>query len=62
MRLTQLTRRAGFAVGGALALALVTAPAAVAQDTAAVYVVHGVPDTPVDVYVDGPGSVGGLAG
>ena len=53
MRLTQLARRAGFAVGGALALALVTAPAAVAQDTGTVYVVHGVPDTPVDVYVDG---------
>ena len=53
MRLNHLARRTGFAVGGALALALVTAPAAVAQDTAAVYVVHGVPDTPVDVYVDG---------
>jgi hypothetical protein len=53
MRLNNLARRAGFAVGGALALALVTAPAAVAQDTGTVYVVHGVPDTPVDVYVDG---------
>ena len=53
MRLNNLARRAGFAVGGALALALVTAPAAVAQDTATVYVVHGIPKTPVDVYVDG---------
>ncbi len=57
MRLTQLARRAGFAVGGALALALVTAPAALAQDTGTVYVVHGVPDTPVDVYVDGPRAI-----
>ena len=53
MRLNHLARRAGFAVGGALALALVTAPAAVAQDTGTVYVVHGIPNTPVDVYVDG---------
>jgi hypothetical protein len=53
MRLNHLARHAGLAVGGALAIALVTAPAAVAQDTATVYVVHGVPDTPVDVYVDG---------
>ena len=53
MRLNHLARRAGFALGGAVALALVTAPAAVAQDTGTVYVVHGVPDTPVDVYVDG---------
>lgn len=36
-------------VGCAVAVA---APAA-AQETATVYVVHGVPDTPVDVYVDG---------
>jgi len=53
MRLNHLARHAGLAVGGALALALVAAPAAVAQETATVYVVHGVPDTPVDVYVDG---------
>jgi hypothetical protein len=53
MRLNHLARHAGLAVGGALAIALVTAPAAGAQDTATVYVVHGVPDTPVDVYVDG---------
>lgn len=33
-------------------LAALAAPAA-AQETATVYVVHGVPDTPVDVYVDG---------
>lgn len=32
--------------------AAVATPAS-AQDTAAVYVVHGVPGTPVDVYVDG---------
>jgi hypothetical protein len=53
MRLTHLARRAGFAVGGALALTLVAAPVATAQETGTVYVVHGVPDTPVDVYVDG---------
>jgi hypothetical protein len=53
MRLNHLARHAGLAVGGALALALVAAHAAVAQETATVYVVHGVPDTPVDVYVDG---------
>jgi hypothetical protein len=45
------------AVGGGLAacaLALaVAAPAAAAQDTGTVRVVHGIPDTPVDVYVDG---------
>lgn len=33
-------------------VAALATPAA-AQDTATVYVVHGVPDTPVDVYVDG---------
>ena len=32
---------------------LATAPAALAQETGTVYVVHGIPDTPVDVYVDG---------
>ena len=44
------------ALGGALALAaaLTAGPAtAAAQETGAVYVVHGIPDTPVDVYVDG---------
>jgi hypothetical protein len=48
-------RRSTLALGGALALAvaLATGPAAAAQDTATVYVVHGVPDTPVDVYIDG---------
>jgi hypothetical protein len=47
--------RSTLALGGALALAvtLATGPAAAAQDTGTVYVVHGVPDTPVDVYVDG---------
>jgi hypothetical protein len=53
MRLNHLVRRATFAIGGAVALALVAAPVATAQDTGTVYVVHGVPDTPVDVYVDG---------
>ncbi|HET9139162.1 DUF4397 domain-containing protein [Actinophytocola sp.] len=33
--------------------AIAAAPVATAQQTATVYVVHGVPDTPVDVYVDG---------
>jgi hypothetical protein len=42
---------AALAVGPAVASAL--APAAVAQETGSVYVVHGIPDTPVDVYVDG---------
>ncbi len=32
---------------------LATAPTALAQETGTVYVVHGIPDTPVDVYVDG---------
>jgi hypothetical protein len=53
-------RRSTLALGGALALAvtLATGSAALAEESAAqetgtVYVVHGVPDTPVDVYVDG---------
>lgn len=49
-------RRLTLALGGvlaAVATALVTAPLAHAQDTGTVYVVHGIPDTPVDVYVDG---------
>jgi hypothetical protein len=41
----------------AVATAVAVAPAAVAQEalpaTGTVYVVHGIPDTPVDVYVDG---------
>src|SRR5690242_17940162 len=48
-------RRSTLALGGALALAaaLTAGPAtAAAQETGAVYVVHGIPDTPVDVYVD----------
>ncbi|TQM44539.1 DUF4397 domain-containing protein [Pseudonocardia cypriaca] len=49
-------RRLTLALGGVLAAAATTlgvsAPAT-AQETAAVYVVHGIPDTPVDVYVDG---------
>lgn len=50
------TRRLATAVGGGLAacaLALAAAPAAAAQETGQVRVVHGIPDTPVDVYVDG---------
>jgi Domain of unknown function (DUF4397) len=51
-----MMRRLTLAFGGVLAAAAatlgITAPAA-AQETASVYVVHGIPDTPVDVYVDG---------
>jgi hypothetical protein len=48
-------RRLTLAIGGALAAAaaLTLAPAAAAQETGTVYVVHGIPNTPVDVYVDG---------
>jgi Domain of unknown function (DUF4397) len=49
-------RRLTLALGGVLvatATALATAPLAAAQDTGTVYVVHGIPNTPVDVYVDG---------
>jgi Domain of unknown function (DUF4397) len=49
-------RRMSLAFGGLLAAAATTvaiAPAAAAQETGSVYVVHGVPNTPVDVYVDG---------
>lgn len=49
-------RKVSLALGGVLvaaATALATAPAAAAADTATVYVVHGIPATPVDVYVDG---------
>ena len=41
----------GIAAAAATTLAL--APVALAQDTGTVRVVHGIPDTPVDVYVDG---------
>lgn len=45
---------AATAAGGlALATAFLGAASASAADTAAVYVVHGIPDTPVDVYVNG---------
>jgi hypothetical protein len=40
-------------IAAAAATTLAVAPAAFAQDTGTVYVVHGIPDTPVDVYVDG---------
>ena len=49
-------RLSTLALGGALALAaaMTAGPAtAAAQETGSVYVVHGIPDTPVDVYVDG---------
>ena len=49
-------RRITLAIGALLAVAaaaLVTAPVASATETGTVYVVHGIPDTPVDVYVDG---------
>ncbi|MEU7811633.1 DUF4397 domain-containing protein [Pseudonocardia sp. NPDC049154] len=49
-------RRLTLALGGLLtacAAAVATAPAATAQETGTVHVVHGIPDTPVDVYVDG---------
>ena len=49
-------RRMSLALGGLLAAAATTlaiAPAAAAQETGSVYVVHGIPNTPVDVYVDG---------
>jgi hypothetical protein len=50
MRRPVLAVAAAALASGAL---LVTAPAALAQETGTVYVVHGIPDTPVDVYVDG---------
>ena len=48
-------RRLTLALGGALAIvaAMTLAPAAHAQETGTVYVVHGIPNTPVNVYVDG---------
>jgi hypothetical protein len=48
-------RRLTLALGGVLATAaaLTMTPVAHAQDTGTVYVVHGIPNTPVDVYVDG---------
>lgn len=51
-------RRSTLALGGALAIAAAltagtSTASAAAQETGSVYVVHGIPDTPVDVYVDG---------
>jgi len=48
------TRTLGAAIllGATAALAGLATPA-VAQETSKVHVVHGIPDTPVDVYVDG---------
>ena len=54
-------RRSTLALGGALALAAALTigpavagiPESAAQETGSVFVVHGIPDTPVDVYVDG---------
>src|ERR1700712_2443088 len=50
-----MRRLTAAAAVGALAVAatLFGASAASAADTAEVYVVHGIPDTPVDVYVNG---------
>ncbi len=44
---------AAAAVLAAGTLLLATAPTALAQDTGTVYIVHGIPNTPVDIYVDG---------
>ncbi|MHA6783640.1 DUF4397 domain-containing protein [Pseudonocardia saturnea] len=44
---------AAFGLLAAAATTLAVAPIASAQDTGTVYAVHGIPDTPVDVYVDG---------
>jgi hypothetical protein len=49
-------RRTTMALGAPLLAAAITvglAPLAVAQDTGTVFVVHGIPETPVDVYVNG---------
>ncbi|HWM59863.1 MAG TPA: DUF4397 domain-containing protein [Pseudonocardia sp.] len=48
-------RRMSLALGGVLATvaALTIGTTAQAQETGTVYVVHGIPNTPVDVYVDG---------
>jgi hypothetical protein len=56
-------RRLTLAVGGVLAAvaALATAPAAQAQSTGTIYVVHGIPNTPVDVYVDGQRAIDDFA-
>ena len=56
-------QRFTLALGGALATvaALTLAPAAHAQDTGTVYVVHGIPNTPVDVYVDGQRAIDDFA-
>lgn len=50
MRLTRSLAIIGLSTGFAAAL---TAPAAAAEDDATVSVLHGVPDTTVDVYADG---------
>jgi hypothetical protein len=56
-------RRLTLALGGVLAAvaALAAAPAAQAQETGTVYVVHGIPNTPVDVYVDGQRAIDDFA-
>jgi hypothetical protein len=56
MRCTRL------ALGGVIAVvaALGFAPGALAQETGTVYVVHGIPNTPVDVYVDGQRAIDGF--
>jgi len=60
-------RRAGLVVAVAAAVTLAIAAPVRAQDTSQVFVVHGIPGQPVDVYVDGeavlsdfqPGDVAG---
>ena len=55
-------RRSILALGGALAIAAtLTAGTAAAQETGSVFVVHGIPDTPVDVYVDGQRAIDDFA-
>ena len=66
---SSLVRRLALAATTAAVLAVGTAGVASAQssETGSVYAVHGIPDTPVDVYVDGeraiddfePGTSGG---
>jgi uncharacterized protein DUF4397 len=53
MRHVRPTTRVLLGVGALTLAAALGAPAASAQETGQVRVVHGIPDTPVDVYVDG---------
>ncbi|WP_394279827.1 DUF4397 domain-containing protein [Microbacterium sp.] len=61
------TLSAGIALGAAVAFTAFAPATAATSDTADLSVLHGIPDTPVDVYVDGeltiddfqPGDLGG---